>query len=146
MKSLIVALALVATACAFSMDEIPAHMRDRLDRYVAMKRQWRDKWMAMNDDEQKSYEQVLLARLDKLPQIELNRIHERVLSMPEEHRMRLREYLRRRFPVENTENEDVVEEIDAIVKSLPEMIRNTISNAIHVSFQEATAYLMNEEV
>lgn len=147
MKTLIVALVLVATACAFDTQDIPSYMKDRLDRFVELKQQWQSKWVAMTEVERKHYEEVLLARLENLPQIELARIHDRVESMPVEKRVKLLAYLRRRFPVEESETfQDDTEEIDYIVSKLPEMIRNKINNEIHVRFQEATAYMMNEEV
>lgn len=147
MKTLIVTLALVAVAFAFEVEDIPPHMKDRLDRYVTLKKQWAVKWTSMSEEEQKNYEQVLLARLEHLPEIEHRRIHERVQFMPEEHRHKLRDYLRRRFPQETRPEqlENEVEEIDEIVQSLPDAIRERISSVIRVRFQEATAYSMLEE-
>lgn len=142
MKLLVVALALVASTCAYSVEDIPAHMRDRLDRYVTLKKQWEAKWSSMTESEQKHYEQVLIERLEHLPQIERQRNHDRLESMPHEHRQKLRDYLRRRFPKENSGEkfEDEVEEIENIIESLPELIREKLEQTLVVQFQEATAY------
>lgn len=141
MKTLIIALALVAMAHAYSLDDIPSHMRDRLDRYIALKKQWEQKWTAMDVDEQMRYEHILLDRIDHLPEIEHKRMFARIEAMPEEKRTKLRDYLRTRFPVEGEavfDNE--VDEIDEIIKNLPETVRDRISNIINAQFQEATAY------
>lgn len=141
MKFLIVALAFAAMAQAYDVQDIPAHMRDRLDRYIAMKKQWNEKWAAMDDQQQKTYEEVLLGRISNLPEIEHQRIYDRIASMPDDHRHKLRDYLRRRFPQNAPEEEvDEVEEIDGIIQSLPEILREKITNVISANFQEATAY------
>lgn len=147
MKALVVVLALVAMACAYETEDIPSFMKDRLDRFIELKKQWQTKWTSMSEVEQKHYEQVLLARLENLPQIELARIHDRVEAMPEAKRAKLLAYLRRRFPVEGQETfENEIAEIDTIIAALPEGIRNKINNEIHIRFQEATAYMIDEEV
>lgn len=141
MKTLIIALALVASAYAYSIDDIPQYMQDRLDKYVAIKKRWADKWTSMSEAEQKHYEQVLLERLENLPQIELNRMHDRIETMPEEERTKMLDYLRTRFPLNNDkEYENDVEEIYDIVLAMPEMLRLKINSIISVRFQEATAY------
>lgn len=142
MRTLVIALAFVASAYAFNVEDIPAHMKDRLDRAIALKKEWQAKWLSMTVEEQNQYEQVLLARIDQLPQIEIQRIHDRIAALPQEHRLKLRDYLRRRFPVEDSEAEyeNEIVEMDDIVQSLPEMIRNKISSIIHAQFQEASAY------
>lgn len=145
MKTLFIALALVASAYAYSIDDIPEYMRDRLDKYVAIKKRWADKWTSMSEAEQKHYEQVLLERLENLPQIELNRMHDRIETMPEEERTKMLDYLRTRFPLNNDKQyENDVEEIYAIVLALPEMLRLKINSIISVRFQEATAYGIEE--
>lgn len=145
MKLLIVALALVAAVSAFNEDDIPAHMKDRLDRYIVLKNEWKLKWHSMTDSERGHYEQVLLGRLDQLPQIYHQRMHDRIQSMPEEHRMKMRDYLRRRFPQEDREEfTNEVDEIDSIIKSLPDAIREKLQDLILVKFQEATAYSIDD--
>lgn len=148
MKLLIVAFAIVASACAYSVAEIPEHMRERLDRYVAIKKQWEAKWSSMTDSEKKHYEEVLIERLEHLPQIERQRTHDRLEAMPQEHRVKLLEFLRRRFPkVESSENfDDEIQEIEVIIDSLPELIREKLQQTIVVQFQEATAYSAGEEI
>lgn len=145
MKLLFVALALVAAASAYSEDDIPAHMKDRLDRYIALKKVWQEKWHAMSEAERLNYENVILARIDQLPQIHHQRIHDRIESMPEEHRVKLLGYLRRRFPQEEgVEFDNEIEEIDSIVQSLPDKLREKLQDLIRVQFQEATAYSVDE--
>lgn len=145
MKLLIVALALVASACAYSVDEIPAHMRERLDRFIAIKKQWEVKWSSMTESERKHYEAVLIDRLEHLPQIERQRAHDRLEAMPQEHRVKMLEFLRRRFPkVDSAQFEDEIQEIESIIDSLPELIREKLQHTIVVQFQEATAYNAEE--
>lgn len=141
-----VALAFVAMACAFDMEDVPDHMKDRLDSYITLKNQWRDKWLSMTDSERRSYEQVLLSRIEHIPQMQHQRLHNKIASMSEEHREKLLDYLRRRFPKE--EQEDLgseVDEIDVIIKALPEFIRQKINELIWVQYQEATAYTSDGE-
>jgi len=52
MKILLIALALVAAACAYDIEDIPDHMKDRLDRFIIMKNQWREK-VAWNERRRK---------------------------------------------------------------------------------------------
>lgn len=145
MKTFIIALALVASAYAYSIDDIPDFMRDRLDRYVALKQRWAEKWSKMTEQEQQHYEQALLDRLDHLPEIELNRMHDRIVAMPEEHRVNMLEFLRMRFPSDSDKTfDDEVEAIFDIVLKMPELLRNKINAAISVRFQEATAYGMDD--
>lgn len=146
MKLLVVALAVIASACAYSVEDIPAHMRERLDRYVTLKKQWEVKWGSMTESEQQHYEQVLIERLEHLPEIERNRNHDRLVSMPRENRQKLRDFLRRRFPKETSAEEfdNEVEEIETIVASLPELIREKVHQTLLVQFQEASAYNLEE--
>lgn len=149
MKLLIVALAVVASACAYSVEDIPAHVRSRLDRYIEIKKKWEVKWSSMNEGEKSHYEEVLIARLDQMPEIEKLRIHDRLESLPQEHRAKLLEYLRRRFPKEENSEEEVfesdVDEIEKVMEVLPELIRQKVKERLIVSFQEATAYNAEEE-
>lgn len=138
-----VALALVALTCAYEMKDVPDHMKDRLDRYVALKNEWREKWISMTDAEKKNYEQVLLSRLEVIPEIQHIRLHDKIASLPEEHRHKLLDYLRRRFPLEQEQTEG--DEIDGIIKALPDFIRQKIHEAVYVQFQEATAYNLEGE-
>jgi rubrerythrin len=148
MKLLIVVLAVVASACAYSVDDIPAHVRARLDRFVALKKQWEEKWGSMTESEREHYEEVLVDRLEHLPQIERLRLHDRIEQLPQEHREKLRDYLRRRFPKENSEEkvfEDDVDEIEETMETLPIEIREKIKETLIVRFQEATAYSEDED-
>ena len=149
MKLLIVVLAVVASACAYSVEDIPAHVRHRLDRYIEIKKKWEVKWSSMSEDEKAHYEEVLIARLDQMPEIEKLRIHDRLESLPQEHRAKLLEYLRRRFPKEENVEEQVfesdVDEIEKVMEVLPELIRQKVKERLIVSFQEATAYDVEEE-
>jgi len=138
-----VAVALVALTCAYEMEDVPDHMKDRLDRYIALKNEWRGKWISMTDAEKKNYEQVLLSRLDLIPENQNKRLHDKIASLPEEHRQKFLDYLRRRFPLEQQQTEG--DEIDVIIKALPEFIRQKIQEVIYVQFQEATAYNLEGE-
>lgn len=141
MKFLVVALALVAAAYAYDMQDVPEHMKERLDRYIVLKNQWREKWMGMTEAEQKLYEQVLLSRIEHIPEMQHQRLHEKIVSLSEEHRARLLDFLRRRFPIEEQEQfGNEIDQIDVIIKTLPEFIRQKINEVIWVQFQEATAY------
>lgn len=139
-----VAVALVALTCAYEMKDVPDHMKDRLDRYVALKNEWREKWISMTDAEKTNYEQVLLSRLELIPEIQHKRLHDKIASLPEEHRQKLLDYLRRRFPLEQEQTEG--DEIDVMIKALPEFIRQKIHEVVYVQFQEATAYNLEGEV
>ena len=141
MKFLVVALALVASACAYDVQDVPEHMKDRLDRYIDIKNQWREKWMGMTEAEQKHYEQVLLARIEHIPEMQHQRLQQKIVSLSEEHRARLLNFLRQRFPIEEQEQfGNEIDQIDVIIKALPEFIRQKINEVIWVQFQEATAY------
>lgn len=147
MRVLLVALALVAAAWAYDMEDVPAHMKDRLDRYIILKNQWRDKWLGMTEAEQKNYEQVLLSRIEHIPQMQHQRLHDKIASLPEEQRAKMLDYLRRRFPKEEQgELKDDTDEIDEIIKALPEYVRQKINEVIWIQFQEATAYNTDGEV
>lgn len=140
MKLLFVVLAIVASACAFE-EEIPAHMKDRLDSLVNLKKNWEEKWLGMSEDEQKNYEQVLISRIEQLPKLEMSRLHDRIVSLPEEHRTGILGFLRKRFPLQSGEVfADNMQEINYYIMSLPPQIREKISNSIPAQFQEATAY------
>lgn len=141
MKLFVVVLALVASSYAFEAEDIPSHMKDRLDRFVALKKDWEVKWYAMNEEEQKNYEKVLIARLEQLPKLEMSRVHDRIVALPEEHRASLLDFLRKRFPLANGQVfADNMQEINYYIMTLPQQIREKISESIPAQFQEATAY------
>lgn len=145
MKHFIIFLAFVAAACTYNIEEIPDHMRDRLDRFVALKKQWETKWSSMTETERQLYEQILLNRLQNLPQLTRERTHERLLSMPQEHLTKLRDYLRRRFPSEKSQVfASDVEEIESFINALPEMIREKLSETLFAHPHEATAYTIKD--
>lgn len=149
MKTLTFALAFVAMVCAYDITDIPPHMIDRLDHYLALKREWFAKWTSMTEQEQKNYEQILISRLEHLPETQHQLILERIQAMPEDHRLKLRDYLVARFQSENTHRQQFpneVHQIDAIIMSLPEAIREKVNGAIKVLFQDATAYGIDDEL
>jgi hypothetical protein len=143
MKLLIFAVALVASACAYSVEDIPMYMRERLDRYIVIKKQWEVQWSAMTESEQRHYEEIIVERLEHLPEIERNRYHDRLVSLPLEHRIKMRDFMRKRFAREDIsleKFEDEVEEIESIADSLPELIRIKLQQTLAIQLQEATAY------
>lgn len=147
MKTLFLALAFVAMAYAFDVNDIPPHMKDRLDHFILLKKQWSDKWLTMSDQERSNYEHIILSRLEHIPEIEHERFHNRIQDMSEETRLKLRDYLRTRFGNQDQnadEFTDEVEEIDVIVQGLPEIVRDKINSLINVRFQQATAYQVEE--
>lgn len=141
MKSAFLVLAIVASSCAFDTEEIPSNMKDRLDSFVSLKKRWEEKWLAMNDEEQKNYENILISRLEQLPKLEMSRLHDRIVSLPEEHRTGILDFLRRRFPLKTGQVfANDMQEINFYIMTLPQQIREKISNSIPAQFQEATAY------
>lgn len=138
---LIVALALFASAYAFEVDDIPEFMRERLDKFVELRKNWEQKWLEMNPEERDFYEKMIYARLSHIPDHVKTRIHSRIEGMEAEDRTKLKNYLYQRFtlltPIE-ADNE--VEEIDGIVEQLPELIREKISDFIAIRFAPAAAY------
>lgn len=139
---LIVALALFATAYAYDVEDIPDFMRERLDGYVTLKRNWEQKWKEMTPDERAHFETVLYSRLNAIPDAVKARIHQRIEGMELEDRVKLRNYLYQRFPeLETAVNADSeVDEIDVIIEQLPQMIREKISDFIAIRFAPAAAY------
>lgn len=140
---LIIALALVASACAYDVDDIPEFMRERLDKYVELQETWKQKWLAMNQEERETFERVIYDRLSHIPDNVKLRIHGRIAGMDPEDRIKLRDYLYQRFPelkalVEPMEND--VDEIDSIIENLPQVLREKISDFIAIRFAPATAY------
>lgn len=134
---------MLASARAFerNSEEIPPHMKDRLDRFVALKKRWEEKWLAMDESEQQNYEHILIARLEQLPKLEMSRIHDRIISLPEEYRTGLLSFLRKRFPLKNGQVfADDMQEINFYIMTLPQQIREKISSSIPAQLQEATAY------
>lgn len=146
MKALVIVLALVAMACAYDVEDIPQHMLDRLDRFVAMKQRWEDKWSSMTLGEQQHYEQVLLARLEELPKVEIQRLRNRIEALPQEKRLKLARFLATRFEIEDlAKYENEVDAINGMVQALPEYARERIRDVIRTGFQEATAFAANDD-
>lgn len=140
---LIIALALVAVACAYDVDDIPEFMRERLDKYVELQETWQQKWLVMSQEEREHFERVIYDRLSHIPENVKRRIHERIADMDPEDRVKLRDYLYQRFPelkVLVVATEDDVEEIDSIIENLPQVLREKISDFIAIRFAPATAY------
>ncbi|XP_070504077.1 uncharacterized protein [Chironomus tepperi] len=140
---LIIALALVASASAYDVDDIPEFMRERLDKYVQLQETWKQKWLSMNQEERETFERVIYDRLSHIPDSVKLRIHSRIASMDEGDRIKLRDYLYQRFPelkVLVTSQENDVDEIDAIIENLPQVLREKISDFIAIRFAPATAY------
>jgi hypothetical protein len=146
MKVIIVALTVVVMCHAFDFEEIPPHMKDRLDRIIAIKKQWREKWFSMTEAEKSQYEEVLLARMENLPNIYLTRIHDRIAELSDEHREKLVAFLRRRFPKQDPEQTFAsdMEEIDSIFLSLPELMREKLAAKINSQFQEPAPYVADD--
>lgn len=139
---LIVTLALFATAYAYEVEDIPEFMRERLDRYVSLKREWEAKWIAMTPEERAHFETVLYSRLSAIPDAVKTRIHSRIEGMEPEDRIKLRNYLYQRFPELEVavEAQSDVDEINVIIEQLPQMIREKISDFIAIRFAPAAAY------
>jgi hypothetical protein len=140
---LIIALALVASACAYDVDDIPEFMKERLDKYVELQEKWKLKWLDMNTEERETFERVIYDRLSHIPDNVKLRIHGRIAGMDPEDRIKLRDYLYQRFPelkVLVVAKEDDVDEIDAIIENLPQVLREKISDFIAIRFAPATAY------
>lgn len=149
--SLVVLAALLAVVvnCEFSIQDLPQQMLERLDRFIEIKQKWADMWMTMSDEMKVHYEKLLLARMDKLSEIQLIRIHEIVERIPAEYRHKLLEYMRQRFPAESGASVDhfdsELDEIDAIVSRLPKEVRDQIHSSLNiVRFEEAAAYAVKE--
>jgi hypothetical protein len=142
MKTLvIISLALLVGALAYEVDDIPEFMRERLDRFVALRRKWELKWLAMSPEERELYEKMILDRLEHVPETIRRRIHEKFEEMPETDRVKLRSYLYQRFPeLEAPSDVSESEELDYIIDQLPEMVREKISDFISMRFQAASAY------
>jgi hypothetical protein len=144
---LIIALALVASACAYDVEDIPEFMKERLDKYVELQEKWKLKWLDMNQEERETFERVIYDRLSHIPENVKLRIHGRIAGMDPEDRIKLRDYLYQRFPELKEElkllvvaKENDVEEIDSIIENLPQVLREKISDFISIRFAPATAY------
>lgn len=146
MKVLLVASALFAAACAYDMKDVPDHMKDRLDRFITLKNDWREKWIGMSEFERKNYEQVLLTRLEHIPEMQHQRLHDKIESLPEEQRANLLGYFRSQLNMQQEQVGSNGDEIDVIIKALPDFIRQKLNEVIWIQFQEATAYNMNADV
>lgn len=143
MKSLIIiSLALVAMVYAYEVEDIPDFMRERLDKYVALKQQWEQKWIEMTPEERNIYEKMIYARIEHIPDHVRERIHERISTMSVEDRTKLRNYLYQRFPELEAavEAQSELDEFDVIIEQLPQMIREKISDFIAIRFAPAAAY------
>lgn len=146
MKVLVVVLAFAAMACAFDVDDISPHMKERLDRLVAMKKRWEAKWSTMTAEEQSHYEEVLLSRLEELPKIEILQLRSRIEALPQEKRLQLAQLLARRFEIQDlVQYENEIDAIDGMVQRLPEYARERIRDVIRTGFQEATAFAANDD-
>jgi hypothetical protein len=139
---LIVALALVVSTYAYDVEDIPEFMRERLDRFIELKRNWEQKWIAMSQQERDIYERAIYERLSTIPDSVKLRIHSRIEGMEQEDRIKLRDYLYQRFPeLEKTEDaNNEVDEIDVIIEQLPQLIREKISDFVSIRFAPAAAY------
>lgn len=146
MKVLVIVLALVAMACAYDVEDISPVMRDRLDRFVDMTQRWHSKWTTMTLGEQQHYEQVLLARLEELPKVEIQRLRHRIEALSPEKRLQLVQFLARRFQIENIDKYDnEIDAINGIVQALPEYARERIRDMIRTGFQEASAFAASDD-
>jgi hypothetical protein len=147
MKVIFVALTLVVMGHAFNYEEIPPHMKDRLDRIIVLKQQWEQKWNSMSEQERTQYETALLARMEKLPEVYFSRIHARIAELSDEHRIKLLSFLRARFPKEDPEQTfaNELEEIDSIFTSLPQMPHEKLMRAFDKVFQQARAYSVDTD-
>lgn len=139
---LIISLALVASIAAYEVDDIPEYMRERLDKYIALKEKWEQKWLVMSPEERDFYEKQIYARLEHIPEHVKQRIYKRVDDMPSEDRIKLRDYLYTRFPELETvaDSSNEADEIKAIIDQLPELIREKISDFIAIRYAPAAAY------
>lgn len=146
MKALVFVLAFAALACAYDVDDISPHMKERLDRLVAMKKRWEAKWTTMTPEEQQHYEEVLLSRLEELPKIEIQQLRTRIEALPQEKRLKLAQLLAKRFEIEDlVQYENEVDAIDGMVQRLPEYARERVRDVIRTGFQEATAFAANDD-
>lgn len=146
MKVLVIVLALVAMACAYDVEDISQHMKERLDRFVEMKQRWEVKWLTMTPEEQQFYGQVLLERIEELPKVEIQRLRNRIEALPEEKRLKLAQLLARRFEMKDlVKYENEIDAIDGMVQALPEYARERIRDVIRTGFQEATAFAANDD-
>jgi uncharacterized ferritin-like protein (DUF455 family) len=151
---------LVATVVAsFNVEDIPLEMRERLDRYILLRRAFFEKWMSMSLEERLKFARVFNERLQEFPQIDLKRIHDLVeKKLSEDQQHKLRKYLEMRFlsvsqndltrtseeSKEETTNVSDLEMIDLILKDIPRAVRDRIHISLNRNFEEATAY--NAEV
>ena len=139
MKFFVAFLALIATVCALTIDDIPDHMKERLDRYISLKKKWTAKWETMSADERKHYETILLARIENLPKVEMSRIQRKIETMDEEQRVQLLAFLRKNYPAEegtmyDNENQEIAESL----QSLPFAVRERLSDLIRSRLQKAS--------
>lgn len=138
---LIIALALFVTAYTYEVDDIPEFMRERLDKFVELRKKWEQKWLEMTPEEREFFEKMLYARLSHIPDSVKLRIHEKIEGMEAEDRTKLKNYLLQRFTeLKPVEAENEVEELDGIIEQLPELIREKISDFIAIRFAPAAAY------
>lgn len=143
MKEVLIFLLLIATAFAFSEKDIPAHMRDRLDDYIRMKKIQTAKWNAMSDEDKENYDLVFSSRLQHFPEIELVRLHELVTSMSNEEKVIFRRYLKESFPMndDSSSYSSNLEEIEAILRNIPLQIREYIHAGLNFIFRGAPLYM-----
>lgn len=138
---LIIALALVAAAYAYEVDDIPEFMRERLDKFVELRKKWEQKWLEMTPEERDFFEKMIYSRLSHIPDSVKSRIHTKIEGMESEDRSKLKNYLYQRFTeLKQVEADNEVEELDGIIEQLPELIREKISDFIAIRFAPAAAY------
>lgn len=138
---ILVTLALVATASAIRSKELPEHVKERLDRYIEFKQTWDAKWNDMSDDERAHVEFVFLKRTALFDSEIRQQNRDRVNSMTEEDREKLREYIRTRFPdAPRSGSARNLVDLDEEIQSLPDMIRERIRELIRDQFQRAIPY------
>lgn len=142
MRNLLAIFALAGVVCAFSIQDVPQHMRELLDRYIEVQRSFDGLWSTFTEDERQLYQQMLLSRMDKIPDINLIQLHEIVERMPEEYRHKFLIYLRQKFPTESSVQhfDNEVDQIGLIMGQLPIKIRDQIHSSLHIRFEEAEAY------
>lgn len=139
MRQFLVFLALVVVACcAFDIQDVPQHMRERVNRYVEIQRNFKEMWSTMSEDAKVRYEDMLLGRQDKIPQIHQIRLHEIVEKIPEDYQHRLLLYLKQSFLSEsgvgNFDSE--LDEIVSIIAGLPSAVRDQIHSSLRHRFEE----------
>lgn len=119
-------------------------MREKLEKYIEIKRKWEQMWSSMSDEMRTFYENFLIDRMDKVPKIQLIQIHEIVEKMPVEYQHELLVYLKQKFTkgtgVKGERFENELDEIDSIISQLPKVVRDQIHESLHARFAETAVY------